>query len=269
MHLRPQALQAAQAMLVQPGLELALGLHLVLQRTQRFQPGAEFGQPARFAVHPVLRGAALFVQAGHLLGQFVQPRLGQLQRFLGLGLLGGKGFDARRVGRLQALPFAGQALAPALELARLFLHAAVLGRQHLDLLLHLRHQRTLLVAGRLRGAHGVLEGGQIQRLLLCLRRQHGGLLLAGHHLRRDRLEFHTGGRLAVGPLRVLLRQLGQPGLGPPPAFDDIADAFLEPAHFQRRHAQGALLRVQFVIGRVMRLAHRFQFGFHRAQLGQA
>ena len=142
------------------------------------------------------------------------------------------------------------------------------GRQHLDLLLHLRHQRTLLVAGRLRGAHGVLEGRQLQRLLLGLRRQHGGLFLAGHDLRGDLLQLGAGRRLAIGPLRVLRLQLGQPRLGALAAFDDIADALLEPAHFQRRFAELALPGVQHVVGRVVRLAHRLQFGLHRAQLGQ-
>ena len=46
MHAGPQALQPVETMLQQPRLELAAALHLLLQRTQRFQPRVQLG-PAR------------------------------------------------------------------------------------------------------------------------------------------------------------------------------------------------------------------------------
>ena len=67
-HLRPQALQAVEPVLGQPGLELALGLHLVLQRAQRLEPRAP-GRPGASAslLAAVLPRAALLVERRHLL----------------------------------------------------------------------------------------------------------------------------------------------------------------------------------------------------------
>jgi len=267
--LRPQARQPRQAVALEPGLELAFGLHLVLQRTQSVEAGADVGLGGRFAVHRVLRGAALGVERRHLFGQLVQPRIGFVARFVGSRFLRLQGLESRHVGRLQTLALAGQAFTPALQLPRLLFDVAAVGRQHLDLLLHLRHRAALLVAGVLRRAHGVVQRRQLQRLLLGLRHQRFGLLFGADDLLGDVFQLDAGGVAPLGPARVLRLQLGQPRLGTLAAFDDVADALFEPADLQRRFGQRALLFMQRITCGVMRLAHRFELGFDMAQLGQA
>jgi hypothetical protein len=70
-------LQAVQAVLGQPGLQLAVGLDLFLQRLQRFHARRQVGLLARPAVLTscCLR-AAVFVELRHLLLQLVQAGVG-------------------------------------------------------------------------------------------------------------------------------------------------------------------------------------------------
>ena len=70
-HLGPQAGQAVEAVLGQPRLELALGLHLLLQRAQRLQAGGEVGLARLVAIEHLLLRAALLVELGHLLADLV------------------------------------------------------------------------------------------------------------------------------------------------------------------------------------------------------
>ena len=94
-----------------------------------------------------------------------------------------------------------------------------------------------------------------------------GLLLRRQQRLRDALQLGFGIGLACGPLFVLGLQFVQAGLRTFAAFDHVADAFFQPADFERRLGQLTLAQVQPVGGRVVRLAHAFQIGFDVAQLG--
>jgi hypothetical protein len=267
-HLRPQPGQRLQPVAAQPGLELAVGLHLLLQRAQGSQPGAGLRQRGGLAAGAVLRGAALLVERGELFLLFVQPRFGLFALFAGGGFLGSQRVEPRRIGRRQAGAFARQPLAPRVQRPRAFVDVAVVGGQQLDLLLHLRHGQPLPAAGGLRGAQRVVQRRQGQHAVLGLRGQHGGLLVGGLDAQGDVVQLAARRLLALGPLRVLRTQLGQPLPGALAAVDDVADALFEPAHFQRRFGQFALLAVQRIAGLVLRLPQRLQLGFQVAQLGQ-
>ncbi len=117
--------------------------------TRAALPGArQFGLTRRIS----LRAACACVRrcsssVVHLLGQLVQARFGirpALHRAAALLRFS----SARRCasGAARPLALAAQALAALAQLARLLVQAAALGRQHLDLLLHLRHCAALLAA---------------------------------------------------------------------------------------------------------------------------
>ena len=141
---RPQALQAVEAVLGQPGLAACLrsapfpaapcSASRRAPRSACVPPSALTGPAAR---------AALLVERRHLLLQLVQARIGRvLRRFRRPAQLRAAGRPgAPRRARPAPCCSAGQALAPRLELARLLLDVALLGGQHLDLLLHLRRPR--------------------------------------------------------------------------------------------------------------------------------
>ena len=99
--------------------------------------------------------------------------------------------------------------------------------------------------------------------------QRVGLLFGGGDAAGDLVELGRGFFLPRRPLRVLRLQVGQPRLRTLAAFDDVADALLEPAHLERGLRQLALARVQRVVGGVVGLAHVFELGLGVAQLGQA
>ena len=256
-------------MFVQPGLQLAFGLHFFLQRAQCVQPRANVPQPARFAVHRGLRGAALVVQLRHLFRQVVQPRFAHVMRFAGGGFLLLQRVDLRGVGRLQALALTGQPFTPALKPARLLFNAAAFRGQHLNLLLYLRHHLALLVAGSLRTAHGIFQRRPFHRLLFGLRGQHASLFFGLFDLRGVAFQLGRSAFAALGPLGVLRVQIRHALLCALAAFNDIANAFFQAADFQCRFTQVALFGVQHVIGRVVGLTHCLQHGFNLPQVGHA
>jgi len=265
----PQALQAVQAVLLQPGLEFAVGLHFFLQRTQGFQPRRQIGLPGRFGVDGLLRGTARVVELRHAVLQFLQARVGDFVVLLRAGELRLQVQQALLVGRGQGVPVGAQLLAPRAELARLLLDAALLGCQHLDLLLHLGHRRALLAGPGLRLAQRVFQFGQRALLLFELCRQRDGLLFGLGALRDDRLDLAFSLVLARGPLGDLLLELQQPCLSALAAFDDEADLGLQPADLGAGLVQQALSLIHLVAGGVVRLADGFQVGLDMAQIGHA
>ena len=249
--LRPQALQAVEAVLGQPGLELALGLHLLLQRLQRVEARRQVGLLARSRAltWPAAARRSL-VERGHLLLQLVQARLGGCGcASLGAGALalaGRRGVASS--GAARPCCSAGQALAPRLQLARsaprccgcsaastwiCCCTCATTPRCSLAARLRLR-------AARLRAS------GSCARLLLDLRgQQRRPCSSASAICAARRLELGLGvGLAALRPLRVLRLQLGQALLDALAAFDHVADALLEPAHLERGFGQRALRCVQ-------------------------
>ena len=187
---RPQALQAVEAVLGEPGLELAFGLHLFLQRAQRIEARAQVGLPGAFGVDGVLLRAARIVERRHLFVELAQARVGAVRspRFFGGVELPLQVGQALGVGRGE-LAFARRpgGRAPRVELAALVLDAAALGGEHLDLLLHRGDLAALLVAEVLRGPHRVFEARQVARVLLGLRGEHLALLVGRSNLLGDLL----------------------------------------------------------------------------------
>ncbi len=144
-HLGPQALQAFEAVLGEPGLELAFGLHLLLQRAQGFQAGDDVGLAGRLGIDLLLLEAAILVELRGLLGQLMQALVGDGVGLGGLLVLARQVGQSRFVGSGQGLALAGEAFTAHRELAGLFVDVARLGREQLDLLLHAGHRAALLV----------------------------------------------------------------------------------------------------------------------------
>ena len=125
-------------------------------------------------------GAAGLVELRHRVLQFQQARLtdaGHLLRLLQLAL------QIHQLGLVrggQGVAVSAQALASGVKLARLLLNAALVGGQHLDLLLHLGHTGTLVVGALLGNAQGILQVGQGLGLLFDLGGEHLGFFLTHH-----------------------------------------------------------------------------------------
>ena len=191
-HAGPQPLQAVEAVLGQPGLELAFGLHFVLQGTQGLEAGAEFGQASRLRLAVGLGRLAGVIERGHRLGQLAQAGLDEALLFLTRLVLAAQIGQAQLVGGGQGLHLGAQALAALLDLARLFVEVARLGGQKLDLLLHLPRHLALIVGSLGGRAHGVFERRHVAGQLFGLRRQDLGLLLTGGHLLGQLFELDLG-----------------------------------------------------------------------------
>jgi hypothetical protein len=124
-----------------------------------------------------------------------------------------------------------QALAPRLELAALLLRAAAFGGEHLDLLLDAADSAALRADVGLRGAQRGFEVGQRCSERFDLLHGFGGVGLRHRSLAVDRRQLGMRLALALGPLRGLRGQLGEALLHALPTVGDVADAFLETAHF--------------------------------------
>ena len=66
---------------------------------------------------------------------------------------------------------------------------------------------------------------------------------------------------------TISKRVLEKGLDASTAFDDVANSLFQPAHFERRLGERALVGVQLVAGGVMRLANGFELGLAMAQLG--
>jgi hypothetical protein len=103
MYLLPETRQLGQPMALQPRLNLAVGLHVLLQLSQRGETGFQRSDRRGLALHALLRGAAFAVQARHRLLAVHQHGLRFLeQRFL-LGQIHAQFFQAHFVRAIQAL----------------------------------------------------------------------------------------------------------------------------------------------------------------------
>ena len=100
--------------------------------------------------------------------------------------------QARFVGRGQRIAVGRQAFAADVELARLLFDVALVGGQHLNLLLHLRDAGALLVGARLGLAQRLFQIGQGLRLLFHLGGQHLGLFFASMRLVRPASRSRPG-----------------------------------------------------------------------------
>ena len=210
---RPQALQRIEAVAGEPGLELAFGLHLLLQRAQR-RRGGRRGRPAcrsRRWPRPALRGARRRAPAP--LAELVQ-RAPRRACALGFGRAAGAA-QARRavgVGRGQRLLLGREAFAPRRSSWRgcssmLRLSAA----STWICCCTPPTMRALLVARGLRRAQRVFERRQsaspcssaLRRERVALRRR------PRRSARRCCSSSACACGLALGPLRVLRAQLGE------------------------------------------------------------
>ena len=111
---------------------------------------------------------------------------------------------ARRclVGRGQGVPVGAQAFMALRPAGGLFVDAALLGGQHLDLLLHLHHAARCCSLALLGLAQGVFQVGQLHGLLFDLGGQGSALLLGVLARRRPgRFRFGLGSSFARRPLR--------------------------------------------------------------------
>src|SRR6476646_9079175 len=251
----------------QPGLELVLDLHLLLQGLQRGQARAQLGVASPFLVDEVLQRLALLVERRHTrLPVGERGERGMVFRF---GLRAGalRGFELAGLDRDQALLFADQALAARLGLGQPLVDAARLGRRALDLLLDRGDGAALRAAALLRFAQRAFELGDARRV----RGERAGKRL-GRALGRLDLAAETrvlGGGIALArsPGRALRLELGALANEPLATGGDIADALLEPAHLERGLAERALRGMERVVRLVVGLPDRFELGLDAAKVG--
>ena len=238
---RPQARQRFEAVPGEPGLELAFGLDLLLQRAQRLEPGAR-GRRARRASS--LTASCCARRASSSAGTRSLPaRAGGLRPHgarLGRGGALPGGVQPRRVGAAPGRLFFGdQAIAPALGLARACSStlrsrrrapgsAAARRRRRSRcsslrrLRLAQRRLRAPAVAGAASSACAASSSAAARSAAaIC-----SATLLAARPAPRPR---------ALDPVLVLRSSARQPLRSIAlPAFDDVADALFEPAHLERR-----------------------------------
>ena len=256
MNAAPQALQVLQAVAQKPGLQAAIGAHLLLQGLERFQPRRQLRLAGRGVVHILLLTPALRFQLGQRILQFLQARLCQGGRIAGLRQLVLQVAQSGFVWRGQGIAVGLQAFKPTAQLTRLLLDVALLGSQHLDLLLHLRDAGPLVIGTALCQPKSVFELGQLPRLVFHLGSQQLRLLGAGQGLIIEPDQFSLSTLSASGPLKGLVGQRLQPLLDPLTPLDHEADLCLEPADFGTGLIQQTLGLVHLVACRVVGLAHR-------------
>ena len=256
-------------MLRQPGLELAGDFDFFLQGLEGLHARRQVGLARALLVHRLLARAAVFVELGHGLLQLEQHGLGHFSAVLRAGKLRLQVRQAGLVGGGQCVAVGAQALVARLLLAALFVDAALLGGQHLDLLLHLHHGGALRGGARLRLAQRIFQVGQARGLLLHLGGEYLGLLLGVHACAFEVFHLGSGFFAARGPLRSLLGQLRQALLNTLAAFDHVADLGFELANLGRGLVELALGLVHRVARSVVGLADGFQIGLDMAQLGHA
>ena len=263
----PQALQAIQPVLRQPRLELAVGPDLFLQSPERFQSGRQIRLLAAFAVDRLLARPALAIELRHLLLQFMQPGIGELRGLLRRGELRLQVGQAHFVGRGQRVAVGRQLFTPQCQRARLLFDVALVGGQHLNLLLHLAHARPLLGGAGLGLTQRIVELGELLRLLLDLGGQQDRLFFGLLALPRQRLQFGGSVVSAGRPLHALLLQLRQPLLDPLPALDHETDLGFQPSHFGAGFIKLALRLIDLVAGGIVGLADGLQVALDPTQVG--
>ena len=258
-------------MALQPGLELAFGLHLVLQRAQRLEAGADVGQRAPSCA----AAAACARRCSSSCGTFRCSSCSRASacwlRLVGAAAVAAQRFERGQVGRRPALAFAGQALARAVR-------AGATARRR---------------CGSRPPAPGSAAAPAPPRraaALLCLARRatrrrpapavrsacSSACAASSRPARRRRRSAPRVARssacasacraahCAFCAFRSASRRLRALA-----ALDDVADALFEPADLERRIGQLALALVQQVVGGVVRLAQPLELGLDLAQLGEA
>ena len=266
---RPQFLHVRQAVFLQPGRQFSIGSHFFLQGLKGVQPRSQIGLLVRFIVERLLRLAALFVELRNMVLQLVHPRLQYFKLFAAAGQLRLHVRQLRRFGNGQRVAIRLQTLTALVLLAHLFVDAALFGRQHLDLLLHLGHAAALAVGLLLGLAQGVFQRRQLLQLLLKLRGQHRFpffLLLALCH---QGFTFLLCLLLAFVPLALLLIQLPQTLFDTLAVFHHETDFGLELADLGRHLIQQALGQIDLIACSVMRLTNGFKLGLDMAHVGHA
>ena len=267
MNTAPQALQATQAVLFQPRLELAIGFDFFLQGLEGLHAGRQVGAFGRLGIDSLLQGAPFFIQLRHGFGEFMQAGLRFGLRFLGTAELRSEVGQARFIGGIERVAVRRQAFIAQGQRARLLLDVALVSGQHLNLLLDLGHTGALLVGLGLGLAQRFFKRRQLGLVLFGLRRQQLGLFFGLDGLGGQTLGLRSGVFLACRPLRRLLLELGQTLLDAQPAIDDEADFSLQPPYFRAGFIKFALGLIDLVTRRIVRLANGFQVGLNVAQVG--
>ena len=144
----------------------------------------------------MLQLATLIVQAGHAVGELLQHRQGLILAGLGRCVLLIEVDQAGFVRSVQSIAVGQQALPAHTQSTALLFDVALVSRQNLDLLLHLRHAATLFIGRGLCGTQRFFERRQPARLFFVLGRQQLGMLLGLNGLRAQAVGFHSSVGLA-------------------------------------------------------------------------
>ena len=110
------------------------------------------------------------------------------------------------VWQLNGMAILPKPLAPRGGLTRQLFYAALFGRQHTNLVLHLADLGPLLIGQTLGQAQCIFQLWQLYGVVLQLGGQQLGFFAANKLQLRQVLQFQTGILVALGPLRCLLCQ---------------------------------------------------------------
>ena len=168
--------------------------------------------------------------------------------------------------RGQRIAVGHQAFAALARLAKLLCGVALIGGQHLNLLLYLCHAGALGAGTGLRLAQCVFHLGHLARLLFDTGRQQAGLVFAVLGQGGERIGFGQRVIAAGLPLGRLFGQLLQAQTDPLAAFHHETDFGFQSADLGAGLVQPALRLVDLVARAVVRLAQRFKLGLDAPQV---
>ena len=195
-----------QTMLLQPGLQFAVGLEPLLQGFERVKPGRHVRLARRLGIGLLLLGATGLVQLRHRGLQLLKTGMCHLGRFAGRLKLALQMGQARVVGRGQATAISMESLAAGQQLAVLFRHAPLFGSQNAQGLLHLAHAVALGMGLRQGTLNRLFQIRELLRLVFQLGLEERNLLYSRQGLFSQTLGFGKRFILALRPLGALLRQ---------------------------------------------------------------
>ncbi|EDT40444.1 conserved hypothetical protein [Burkholderia ambifaria MEX-5] len=252
-------------MLVEPRLDLAFGLHVLLQLLECGEPRLELVDLRAFGLHALLRGAAFAVETRQRFLRIGQARLRLGEDLFLLGELHAQFFELRFVRRIKPARLGLQALMALLKLLELLVGIALVRGLELQRLLGLRDARALVIELRLRIAP--LRFERRQRVVFRGRvvfSERG--LLVGHRARfLGFLELVLRLLGLRAPLLALRVQGGDLRLHAIARFDDELDLGFEAAHLGIRLVERTLRALHRVARRVVRDAQRLELRLDFAQ----
>ena len=266
LQLLPEARQLAQFMLGQPRLDLAVGLHVLLQLLERGTAGFQAGNGGGFRLHAVLRGTACLVELRHLCLGVFQRGLRFGQHFFLLSQFGTQRFELHVIRLVEAGGLLRQTFAALLKLQQGLVGIALVRGFELERLFRLQNRGALIVQRGLRVPPLRLHARQFVGFAHDVFGGLRGTLLGHGQLFLGRGKVFLRLIALRMPLLLLRGQRGDLLLDAVARFHHVADLGFQTADFGVGFVERALRGVHRIGRGVMRNAHRFEFSLDMAQL---